>query len=56
LFNDGVELVPMTLAYAADVVTWRYPAPYDSYDMIGAATGYARIPQTASMPSWKAMS
>ena len=26
----------MTRAYAADLVTWRYPAPYDCYDMTGA--------------------
>ncbi len=23
----------MTAAYAADIVTWRYPPPYDLYDM-----------------------
>jgi RimJ/RimL family protein N-acetyltransferase len=44
LFNDGVELVPMTLAYAADVVTWRYPAPYGCYDMVGTATDFLADP------------
>ncbi|XVV08604.1 GNAT family N-acetyltransferase [Actinoplanes sp. CA-131856] len=29
-------IVPMTAEYAADIVTWRYPAPYDCYDMTGA--------------------
>jgi [ribosomal protein S18]-alanine N-acetyltransferase len=29
----GVEIVPMTVAYAADIATWRYAAPYDCYDM-----------------------
>jgi hypothetical protein len=23
----------MTMAYAADIATWRYAAPYDCYDM-----------------------
>jgi [ribosomal protein S18]-alanine N-acetyltransferase len=26
----------MTAAYAADIVGWRYPPPYDVYDMTGA--------------------
>jgi ribosomal-protein-alanine N-acetyltransferase len=26
----------MTPAYAADIVTWRYPEPYDCYDMTAA--------------------
>ena len=25
----------MTEAYAADIVAWRYPPPYDVYDMSG---------------------
>jgi [ribosomal protein S18]-alanine N-acetyltransferase len=29
-------VVPMTPGYAADVCTWRYPAPYDVYDMTDA--------------------
>jgi|SRR5215469_2257475 len=31
-----MRIVPMTPAYAADIVTWRYPAPYDCYDMTSA--------------------
>lgn len=27
--------MPMTAEYAADIVTWRYRAPYDCYDMTG---------------------
>ena len=30
----------MTSAYAADIVTWRYPAPYDCYDMTGASPAF----------------
>lgn len=35
-FNDQMQIVPMTAAYAAEIVTWRYPAPYDCYDMTDA--------------------
>jgi [ribosomal protein S18]-alanine N-acetyltransferase len=31
-----MRIVPMTPGFAAEIVTWRYPAPYDCYDMTGA--------------------
>ena len=34
-FNGGMQIVPMIPAFAAQIVTWRYPAPYDCYDMTG---------------------
>jgi RimJ/RimL family protein N-acetyltransferase len=37
---DGVRIVPMTEEYAADIVTWRYPAPYDCYDMTDAVPAF----------------
>jgi [ribosomal protein S18]-alanine N-acetyltransferase len=36
VFNSRVQIVPMTMAYATDIVTWRYPVPYACYDMTGA--------------------
>jgi len=30
----------MSAAYAAQIVTWRYPAPYDCYDMAGASAAF----------------
>jgi [ribosomal protein S18]-alanine N-acetyltransferase len=40
-----VRIVPMTPAYAADIVTWRYPAPYDCYDMTGTDPGFLTDPE-----------
>src|SRR5258708_38724571 len=30
----------MTAAYAAQIVTWRYPPPYDCYDITGASAAF----------------
>jgi ribosomal-protein-alanine N-acetyltransferase len=30
-----MQVMPMTAAYADDIATWRYPPPYDCYDMAG---------------------
>jgi [ribosomal protein S18]-alanine N-acetyltransferase len=43
-FNDGMQIVPMTAAYASEIVTWRYPVPYDCYDMTDADPGVLASP------------
>ncbi len=35
-----MRIVPMTQEFAADIVTWRYPAPYDCYDMTSASAAF----------------
>jgi [ribosomal protein S18]-alanine N-acetyltransferase len=39
-----VLIAGMTGAYAADIVTWRYAAPYDCYDMTGADPAFLADP------------
>lgn len=39
-----VRIVPMTAAYAADIATWRYPSPYDCYDMTGTDPSFLTDP------------
>jgi [ribosomal protein S18]-alanine N-acetyltransferase len=40
----SMEIVAMTPAYAADVVTWSYPPPYDTNDMTGADPAFLADP------------
>jgi [ribosomal protein S18]-alanine N-acetyltransferase len=39
-----VRIVPLTAAFAADIVTWRYPEPYGCYDMTGADPAFLADP------------
>ena len=39
-----IAIVPMTAEHAADMLTWRYPAPYDCYDAAGGDPGYYADP------------
>lgn len=34
-----MRITAMTEQYAADIVTWRYPEPYDCYDLAGVEPG-----------------
>ncbi|MGN6790954.1 MAG: GNAT family N-acetyltransferase [Streptosporangiaceae bacterium] len=40
-----MHIAPMTAAHAADIVTWRYPAPYDCYDMTNASQAFLTSPE-----------
>jgi RimJ/RimL family protein N-acetyltransferase len=35
-----IVIAPMTLGYARDILGWRYPPPYDCYNVAGAEPGY----------------
>lgn len=39
-----VHLTAMTPAYAAELITWRYPEPYQCYDIVGADPAYFTDP------------
>lgn len=39
-----LQIVPMTEGYAADIVRWRYPPPYDCYDMTSADPAFLTDP------------
>jgi len=53
-----VLIAVMTQSYAADIVTWRYPPPYDCYDMTSAdpafiadpASGFFALLDTGTLP------
>lgn len=40
-----MHIVAMTQAYAADIVVWRYQAPYDCYDMTNASQAFLTSPE-----------
>jgi RimJ/RimL family protein N-acetyltransferase len=42
----GVQIVAMTWAYAAEIATWRYPPPYDCYDMTDADPAFLVSPES----------
>ena len=33
---ESIRIAPLTREHAEDISTWRYAAPYDVYDMVGA--------------------
>ena len=35
-----ILIAPMTAGYAADILSWRYPAPYDYYNVVDGDAGY----------------
>lgn len=41
---EQMRIVSMTPEYATDIVTWRYPAPYDCYDLAGAEPAFSLDP------------
>ena len=34
--GSGIQVVLLTREHAVDICTWRYPAPYDCYDLTDA--------------------
>lgn len=41
-----MQIVPMTAAYAAEVVTWRYPPPCDLAAALDTGGGLRRVVQS----------
>ena len=39
-----MRIAPMTAEFAAELVGWRYPAPYQCYDLAGADPAYFTEP------------
>lgn len=41
-----MEVAPLTREHAVDICTWRYPAPYDCYDMTDADPDWLLDPES----------
>ena len=41
----SVHIAPLTREHAEDISTWRYAAPYDTYDMVGADPDELLLPE-----------
>ncbi|WP_143043596.1 GNAT family N-acetyltransferase [Nonomuraea jiangxiensis] len=39
-----MEIADMTREYAADIIAWRYPPPYDCYDLAGVEAAFLTDP------------
>ncbi len=58
-----MQIVPMTPAYADDIVTWRYDAPHDCYDMAaadpaflsGPANGFFALTDTTGLIGFRSL-
>ncbi len=44
--GPALHVAPLTMAHALDVRSWRYPAPYDCYDMTDADPAWLVEPQS----------
>jgi RimJ/RimL family protein N-acetyltransferase len=41
-----MEVAPLTREHVVDICTWRYPAPYDCYDMMDADPDELLLPES----------
>lgn len=41
----SIHIAPLTREHAEDISTWRYAAPYDTYDMVGVDPGELLRPE-----------
>lgn len=41
-----MKIVSMTAAYSSEIVTWRYPPPYDCYDMTSTDPAVLAAPES----------
>ncbi len=41
----SIHIGPLTRGHAEDIATWRYPAPYGTYDMVGTDPADLLLPE-----------